>query len=76
MANRAAGVLLLCDAWFDILTSQRADLLQAVLSAVLLEIPLALILIGGPLKVMRHVAVRYGMVTSRTHFWSLPIPSP
>ncbi|WP_405064033.1 hypothetical protein OG474_20940 [Kribbella sp. NBC_01505] len=71
-----SGVLLLCDAWFDILTSQRSDLMQAVLSAVLLEIPLALILIGGPLKLMRYLAVRYGMVNSRTHFWSLPIPVP
>jgi len=71
-----SGVLLLCDAWFDVLTSQRSDLLQAVLSAVLLEIPLAVILIGGPFRVMRFIAVRYGMVNSQTHFWSLPIPVP
>ena len=71
-----AGVLLLCDAWFDVLTSQRNDLLQAVLSAALLEVPLALILIGGPLKLMRYLAVRYGVVDSHTRFWSLPIPVP
>ncbi|MET7283571.1 hypothetical protein ABZS29_35415 [Kribbella sp. NPDC005582] len=71
-----SGVLLLCDAWFDVLTSQRSDLMQAVLSAVLLEVPLALILIGGPLKLMRYLAVRYGVVDSHTHFWSLPIPVP
>ncbi|MFF1817152.1 hypothetical protein ACFVWG_07635 [Kribbella sp. NPDC058245] len=71
-----SGVLLLCDAWFDVLTSQRSDLMQALLSAALLEIPLAIILIGGPLRVMRHIALRYGMVNSPTRFWRLPLPVP
>jgi hypothetical protein len=38
----AAGTLLLVDAWFDITTSgSTSDLIQAVISAVVVEIPLA-----------------------------------
>ena len=36
------GTLLVCDAWFDILTSRgTSDVVQAILSAVLVELPLA-----------------------------------
>ena len=35
------GVLLVCDAWFDVLTAKRGDLVVAVLTAALGELPLA-----------------------------------
>ncbi|OSC29185.1 hypothetical protein B8W69_09235 [Mycobacterium vulneris] len=37
----ATGVLLLCDAWFDMLTARRGDFALSVLTAVLGELPLA-----------------------------------
>jgi hypothetical protein len=41
-ADLITGTLLCCDAWFDVLTSRGAsDITQAVLSAVLIELPLA-----------------------------------
>jgi hypothetical protein len=47
------GVLLVCDAWFDIMTARSGDRLVSVLSAVFGELPLALLLIGGTLRIVR-----------------------
>ncbi|MGW1346114.1 hypothetical protein ACWCOV_34030 [Kribbella sp. NPDC002412] len=73
----ASGVLLICDAWFDVMTSQRgADLTQALLSAFLVELPLAFVLIAGPLRLLRHVAVRHGLLHPQKQLWRMPIPIP
>ncbi|MFD7161085.1 hypothetical protein ACFV9C_41325 [Kribbella sp. NPDC059898] len=73
----ASGVLLICDAWVDVMTSQRGDdLTQALLSAFLVELPLAFVLIAGPLRVLRYLAVRHGVIQSDAHFWRMPIPIP
>jgi len=73
----ASGVLLICDAWFDVMTSQRGgDLTQALLSAFLVELPLAFILIAGPLRLLRYVAVRHGLIHPHMHLWRMPIPIP
>lgn len=42
-AAAATGTMLLCDAWFDIVTSNADELLEAVLEAALAELPLAVI---------------------------------
>jgi hypothetical protein len=42
-AAAATGTMLLCDAWFDIVTSTPGERTEAVLEAVLAELPLALI---------------------------------
>ena len=71
----ACGVLLVCDAWFDVLTSHWGEnLLQALLSAVLVELPLAFILIAGPLRLLRYVGIRNGLVDPRLPLWRMPIP--
>lgn len=49
----ATGVLLVCDAWFDVLTAERGDFLASVLIAVLGELPLAAVLIIGTLRITR-----------------------
>jgi len=73
----ASGVLLICDAWFDVMTSQPgSDLMQALLSALLLELPLAFILIAGPLRLMRFVAIRHGIIEPGVRMWRVPIPMP
>lgn len=73
----ASGVLLICDAWFDVMTSQRGgDLTQALLSAILVELPLAFILIAGPLRLLRHLAVRHGFIHPHMQLWRMPIPIP
>ncbi|WP_202880599.1 hypothetical protein [Kribbella amoyensis] len=73
----AAGVLLVCDAWFDVLTSQAGDdRLQALLTAALIELPLAFVLIAGPLRILRYVAIKHGLVDPAARFWRRPIPLP
>ncbi|MEV6411376.1 hypothetical protein [Kribbella sp. NPDC051718] len=73
----ASGVLLICDAWFDVMTSQPGgDLMQAVLSALIIELPLAIVFIAGPLRLMRIVATRHGLVEPGTRMWRVPIPLP
>ncbi len=47
------GVLLLCDAWFDVLTARRGDLVTSILIAALGELPLAAVLIVGALRIVR-----------------------
>lgn len=42
-AAAATGTMLLCDAWFDVVTSQSGERLEAVLEAALAELPLAAI---------------------------------
>jgi hypothetical protein len=49
----STGVLLVCDAWFDVLTAKRGDFALSVLIAVLGELPLATVLIGGSIRIAR-----------------------
>src|SRR5271170_3462207 len=49
----STGVLLVCDAWFDVLTAKRGDFAVSVLTAALGELPLAAVLIGGSLRIAR-----------------------
>ncbi|NMO04500.1 hypothetical protein HH308_25095 [Gordonia sp. TBRC 11910] len=53
IAAFTAGVLLLCDAWFDITTATGADLAYSIGFAVLAEIPIAVLLTSGALKLVR-----------------------
>ena len=48
-----SGVLLICDAWFDIMTAGPDQMWLSVSSAVLLELPLAAVLIGRALHIVR-----------------------
>jgi hypothetical protein len=73
----ASGVLLICDAWFDVMTSQPGwDLWQALISALVIEVPLGIGFIAGPLRLMRIVATRHGLVEQGTRMWRVPIPLP
>ena len=49
----ATGVLLVCDAWFDVMTSTAADRPAALASALLLELPLAGFLLHGSAKLLQ-----------------------
>ena len=50
LAAFATGVLLICDAWFDVMTAAPHDLLMSALTATLVELPLAIILISTALR--------------------------
>ena len=63
----ATGVLLVCDAWFDVLTARRGDFAVSVLTAVLGELPLATVLIIGPLRI-----IRLQVAPSGRSWWPFP----
>jgi hypothetical protein len=73
----ASGVLLACDAWFDVLTSHPgADLPQALLSAFLIELPLAFVLIAGPLRLLRRIAIHNGLTDPAVPLWRTSVAHP
>jgi hypothetical protein len=49
----STGVLLLCDAWFDVMTAKRGDFAMSLATALLGELPLAVVLIGGSIRIAR-----------------------
>jgi hypothetical protein len=63
----ATGVLLVGDAWFDVLTAKRGDFVVSVLIAALGELPLAAVLIGGTLRI-----ARLQVSPSSRAWWPLP----
>ena len=69
----ATGVLLVCDAWFDILTASPRDIWVSVLTAALGNLPLAVIMITGALRIMRLTAVRLWFLDPGTPAWRLPL---
>lgn len=70
----ATGVLLLCDAWFDIMTAAPGDLWQSVAAAALIEIPLALFLMSGAFRAIRIVPAMLWFAEPGAHSWEVRIP--
>ncbi|SHU87318.1 Uncharacterised protein [Mycobacteroides abscessus subsp. bolletii] len=54
----ATGVLLICDAWFDVMTAGPAEVRWAILTAVAAELPVAVVMIRGALLVTRLTMTR------------------
>ncbi|GBE64735.1 hypothetical protein MFM001_11970 [Mycobacterium sp. MFM001] len=52
------GVLLICDAWFDIMTAGPNDMWLALVTALFGALPLATLLIAGALRIIRLMATR------------------
>ena len=58
VAAAVSGTLLVCDAWFDLLTSRTtSELVQAALEAVLVELPLAALCFWMAINLARAVEV-------------------
>lgn len=72
----ATGVLLLCDAWFDVMTAGSRDLRASLLTALLVELPMATVLIAGSLRVMRLTAERLWALDAGGSVWQIRIPLP
>jgi hypothetical protein len=70
----ATGILLLCDAWFDVMTSHGSEVPLSFAMAMLVELPLAVVLIFGGLQVMRVSAARLWHLEGGEHFWDVKIP--
>ena len=72
----ATGVLLIADAWFDVMTAHGDERTWSVLSALLIELPLAAVLILGSMQVLRLVAARLWALDEGAHAWQVRIPLP
>ena len=67
------GVLLICDAWFDILTAGPGQIWVSALTAALGNLPLAMIMIAGTLRILRLTATRLWFLDPGTPAWRLPL---
>jgi hypothetical protein len=72
----ATGVLLLCDAWFDVMTSDDVDRTWSSVTALVVEIPLAVLLITGALQMLRLIAARLWSLEHGARVWDIRIPLP
>jgi hypothetical protein len=66
------GVLLICDAWFDLTTANPDELPASLVTAVLGTL-LAVVLIGGALSLVRYNASRLWMLEPGQSIWRLPL---
>jgi hypothetical protein len=67
------GILLICDAWFDMMTAAPDDRWLSVLTAVLGELPLAVLLITGALRILRLTAIRQYLLDPGMPLWRIPL---
>jgi hypothetical protein len=72
----ATGVLLLCDAWFDVMTAQDPDFALSMTTALLVELPLSVVLIATSLQLLRLTAARLWVLEEGARVWQIPIPLP
>jgi hypothetical protein len=69
----ASGVLLLCDAWFDITTANSHDRPFSILTAVVAEIPIAIILVSSAIRLVRVTARRVYAIGPTDPLWRSPL---
>lgn len=73
VAAFASGILLLCDAWFDITTANAGDRPLSIATAVVAEVPIAILLISSALRLVRITARRVYAVGVHDRLWRAPL---
>jgi hypothetical protein len=73
MTAFTSGVLLICDAWFDVLTAGPEDRWLPGLTAILGELPLAFLLISGSLRILRLTVTRLYLLDPGMPLWRVPL---
>lgn len=68
-----SGVLLICDAWFDLMTAGPDDIWLSVVTALLIEVPLAIFMISGAQRIMRLTMMRLWLLDPGMRLWHLPL---
>jgi hypothetical protein len=68
-----AGVLLICDAWFDVMTARPDDFWLSVVTAVGVEVPLGIFMIFGAQRIVRLTMMRLWMLNPGMRLWHLPL---
>jgi hypothetical protein len=67
------GILLICDAWFDILTAGSGRNLAIPVLTAFAELPLAAIMITGAVRIVRVTATRLWFLDPGTPLWRLQL---
>ena len=67
------GILLICDVWFDVMTAGPDSIWVSLGTGALLELPLAVIMISGALRIMRLTVMRLWLIEPGTSVWRLPL---
>jgi hypothetical protein len=78
LAATVTGTLLVCDAWFDVITaSTRTDLAFSLSAALFVELPLAALLFWAARLLLRRTARLLGWIatgsTAQLAFWRVPL---
>jgi len=68
-----SGVLLICDAWFDLMTAGPNDVWLSVITALLIEVPLAIFMITGAQRIMRLTMMRLWLLDPGMRLRHLPL---
>jgi hypothetical protein len=67
------GVLLICDAWFDVMTAAPSDRWFSAATALLVELPVAALLIGSALRLTKASAMRLWLLEPGQPLWTAPL---
>lgn len=67
------GVLLICDAWFDLMTAGPKDIWLSMITALLIEVPLAIFMITSALRITRLTMTRLWLLRPGMRLWELPL---
>jgi hypothetical protein len=73
LAAFTAGVLLICDAWFDLMTAGPDDVWLSVVTALLIEVPVGIFMIRGALRILRLTMMRLWLLDPGVRLWHLPL---
>jgi hypothetical protein len=68
-----SGVLLICDAWFDLMTAGPNDVGLSVVTALFVELPLGIFMIRGAQRIMRLTMMRLWLLDPGVRLWRLPL---
>lgn len=69
----STGVLLICDAWFDLMTAGPRDVWLAIGAALLIELPLAVFMIFSAQRLLRLTMMRLWLLNPGMRLWHLPL---
>ncbi|MCV7378351.1 hypothetical protein BST11_20155 [Mycobacterium alsense] len=67
------GVLLICDAWFDLMTAGPKDVWLSVTTALLIEVPVAVFMIFSAQRLLRLTLMRLWLINPGMRLWHLPL---
>lgn len=73
MASFVTGVLLVCDAWFDMTTASGHDIWLSAADAAFVELPIAILLMASSYRLLSIVLSRLYRLEHGRHLWNVPL---